>query len=89
MDDMTDRLAVCQVGIEPGLQALGIQGQRHARVDLRRHAAGRLGEDGAAGLAVRPLAPDARQPDRLTILAAQEMRLLPAVHRQPFIPAYS
>lgn len=47
MDDMTDRLAVGQVEIETGLQALGIQGQGHARVDLRRHAAGRLGEDGA------------------------------------------
>lgn len=87
MDDVADRLAVGQVGIEPGLHALDVQGQRHARVDLRRHPASRLGENGAAGLAVRPLAPDARQPDRLAILAAQEVRLLPAVLRQPLVPA--
>lgn len=87
MDDVADRLAVGQVGVEPGLKALGVQGQRHARVDLRRHAAGRLGEDGTARLAVRPFAPDACQPDRLPILAAQEVRLLLAVHRQPLVPA--
>lgn len=74
-------------GVEPRLQALGIQGQRHAIVYLLDHAARRLGEDGTAGLAVRPFAPDARQPDRLVILAAQEVRLLPAVHRQPLVPA--
>lgn len=87
MDDVADRLAIGQVGIDPGLQALGVQGQRHTRVDVRRHTAGRLGKDGAARLAVRPFAPDTRQPDRLSILAAQEVRLLPAAHRQPFIPA--
>lgn len=84
---MANRLAIDQVRVEPGLQALGIQGQRHAIVDLLGHAARRLGEDGAAGLAIRPFAPDARQPDRLAILAAQEVRLLPAVHRQPLVPA--
>lgn len=87
MDDVADRLTVGQVGIEPGLEALSVQEQRHARVDLRRRAAGLLGEDGAARLAVRPLAPDARQPDRLAILAAQEVGLFPAIHRQPLEPA--
>lgn len=87
MDDMADRLAIGQVGIDPGFEAIRVQCQRHARVDLRRHPASRLGEDRAAGLAVWPLAPDARQPDRLAIPAAQEMRLLPAINRQPLVPA--
>lgn len=87
VDDVADRLAISQERIEPWLEALLVQGQGHAEVDLCRHAAGRLGEDRAAGLAVRPLAPDARQPDRLAILAAQEVRLLLPVHQQPLVPA--
>ncbi|MDN3526339.1 hypothetical protein QWY79_13790, partial [Halomonas sabkhae] len=43
-------------------------------------AAGGLGKDRAAGLTVRPLATDTRQPGRHAILTAQEMRLLPASH---------
>lgn len=84
---MADCLAIGQLGIEPGLQALLVEYQRHARVDLLGDATGRLGQYRATWLAVGSLRPDPGEPQRLAVAAGQVVGLLAAIHGMPFIPA--
>lgn len=84
---MADCLAIGQLGIEPGLQALLVEYHRHARVDLLGDATGRLGQYRATWLAVGSLRPDPGEPQRLAVAAGQVVGLLAVLYCLPLVPA--
>lgn len=85
--EAADGVAVGQRRIEPGFQALIGKDQRHAVVDVRRRAAGGLGQYRDARLAIGALGPDTGEEERLPILSAQKVRLLGFGAGQPLEPA--